>query len=150
MRNGNLLPAHWRRASVLGELFNDFDGLFAAAPTQRSDWAPEASRFAAADIAENEKSFLIHLDVPGFTKDEIKVEILADRLTVRAEKISESEDKKDKTFHLRERSLRKIERTFHLGDRAHVEGVQARYENGVLSLEIPKKEATQQKIIPIS
>ena len=97
---------------------------------------------------ESEKAFHLQIDLPGFTKEQIKVEVIADRLTIRAEKSEESE-KSEKAFHLRERGYDAFERRFNLGDRARYDGITAKYENGVLLLEIPKKELAQQQIIPI-
>ncbi len=148
MRNGNLLPNGWKHSAIFGDLFNDFNTLLAAAPERRVLEARALNRLGATDIVESEKAFHLQIDLPGFTKEQIKVEVIADRLTIRAEKSEESE-KSEKAFHLRERGYDAFERRFNLGDRARYDGITAKYENGVLLLEIPKKELAQQQIIPI-
>jgi HSP20 family molecular chaperone IbpA len=99
------------------------------------------------DIREDEKSYFLDIEVPGFDKNDIKVSLEDGYLTVSAEKqvSAENEDKNEKPafeFLRRERKT-SVSRSFYVGD-VDKENIKAKYENGLLSLEIlkeqPKKE----------
>ncbi|MEE0699605.1 MAG: Hsp20/alpha crystallin family protein [Bacilli bacterium] len=97
------------------------------------------------DIYEKDGDYHIEMDVPGFNKDEIKIEAKKDYLTVTAEKSSEkNEEDKDKNYLHRERSYGKYQRSFYLQD-LDSERVNAEFNNGVLSISVPKKDAEEGK-----
>jgi HSP20 family protein len=149
MRNGSYLPTNWKRNALFGDLFNDFDSLLSTLPELRLENERNLNKVGAVDIEETDKAFSVHVDVPGFSKDEIKIEVLGDHLTVRAEKKAEAE-KSEKKYHLRERNFETFERSFQLGELADLEKITAQYDKGVLSLEIPKGETAKQRTITIS
>ena len=94
------------------------------------------------DIRENEKSYLMDVEIPGFEKKDISLSIEKGYLTISADK-KECSDKKE-TYLRRERNCR-VSRTYYVGE-VNRELIKAKYENGVLQIEIPKKE----KEIPVS
>ena len=93
------------------------------------------------DIRESEKAYLMDVEIPGFEKKDIQLEISGDTLTVRAQRHSklEEKDKKDKLIRI-ERSYGSYSRQFDISG-VEAEQIKARYDNGVLKLTLPKKQA---------
>jgi HSP20 family protein len=102
----------------------------------------------AVDLSENEDSFVITAELPGVRKEDVSVEIHEDVLTIRGEKKSEREEKKDRS-HWVERSYGSFARSFTLPPTATTEQMKATFVDGVLKVEIPKKEATKPRQIAI-
>jgi len=97
------------------------------------------------DITEDEKYLYVHAETAGMKKDEIKISVNEDRLmTLRGEK-KRLEKKESGNFIRNERVYGEFERSFVLPDYADVEKIVAKYENGVLELQIPKIEPEKPK-----
>ena len=112
-------------------------------PTQRPErLAP------AVDVSENEKGYAVTVELPGVKKDDVTVEVHENVLTIRGEKKSEREEKKDKT-HWLERTYGSFSRSFTLPPTAVVDELKATFRDGVLTLEIPKKEELKPRQISI-
>ena len=98
------------------------------------------SRFVPkVDIVENENSFELHVAAPGLTKEDFKIEVNDGQLTVSGERKFSSE-KKDKKFHTVETQYGSFVRSFSLPENADAEKINAKYNNGILELTIPKNE----------
>lgn len=93
----------------------------------------------AVNIVESEKSYALEVIAPGMKKEDFKIAIEKDLLTVSYEKKESSEEKTDKYIR-KEFSMNSFKRSFTLNDKLNAEGVTAKYENGVLHLNIPKAE----------
>jgi HSP20 family protein len=91
------------------------------------------------DIAGDDEAYNIKLEVPGLTKDDIKVEVRDDLLVISGEKKDESESR-DKHYYRVERSYGQFQRTLNLPQDANVDDMRASLKDGVLSLYIPRKE----------
>lgn len=92
------------------------------------------------DIRKTEEGYLLEADLPGFDKKDIGVELKDDVLTIKAERHSEVEDKdKQDNFVRIERSFGSYERSFDVSG-IDTEKIAVKYENGVLSLNLPEKE----------
>ncbi len=92
------------------------------------------------DIKKTEDGYQLEADLPGFDKKDISVGIEGDVLTIKAQRRSESEDKDKKESYVRiERSYGSYERSFNVSG-IDTENIGAKYENGVLILNMPKKE----------
>lgn len=97
------------------------------------------------DIYEKDNTYHVEMDLPGFSKEDIKLELNNGNLTISAEKSSESEEKDDdKKYIRRERSYGKYSRSFYLGD-VNEEKIDAEFNNGTLTISIPKVDETQTK-----
>ncbi len=97
------------------------------------------------DIYEKGGIYHIEMDIPGFKKNEISVETKDGYLTITAEKKEEvNEDDKEKKYIRRERTYGKYQRSFYLGD-LDEEKIDASFENGMLKIEVPKKEEVDSK-----
>lgn len=103
----------------------------------------------ASDVYETEDEFVVELDVPGFEKEELGVEVSDHRLTVKGERKKSKEDD-EKAFRLRERLERRFERRFELPAEADTEQVRAKFVEGVLEIHTPKLEAVKPKHIEIT
>lgn len=94
------------------------------------------------DIRKTDEGFVLEADLPGFEKNDIAVGIEGDVLTIKAERHSESENSEKKDDFIRiERSYGSYERSFDVSG-IDTDGISAKYENGVLILNMPKKEPT--------
>ena len=101
-----------------------------------------------ADIIEKDKSYDFEIELPGFSENEIDVRIEKNVLTVKAEKETKEEDqKKDK--HLISERVEKYYRSFLLPENADEEKIEAKFDNGILALEILKKEKKEPKKVEI-
>ncbi len=136
------MPSRW--PSVSNELFdtgffprmwdftNDFGG---------SDWA---TNVPSVNIVENTKDFRIELAAPGLEKKDFKIAMENGMLVISAEKKEEIKEEKE-NFMRREFSYNKFTRSFRLPENCLTEKIDAKYENGVLRLILPKKEMTMAK-----
>ena len=100
------------------------------------------------DIYETENDLVIELDVPGLKKDDIKISVQDGILVISGEKKIERDEKK-KNYMIVERCFGKFERAFNLPDYVDAEKIKAKYENGVLVINIPKKEEKKKKVIDV-
>lgn len=91
------------------------------------------------DISENETSFELHVAAPGLSKEDFKIELNDGQLTVSGERKFTAE-KKDKKFHSVETQYGSFVRSFSLPDNVDVQKINAKYNNGILELTIPKDE----------
>ena len=99
----------------------------------------------STDIKENEKEFEMIIDLPGFKKDEVTVELEKGYLTISAEKSLETEAAQKETeqkdnYIRRERCFGSCKRSFYVGDVLTVEDIKASFQDGILTLIIPKKD----------
>jgi HSP20 family protein len=105
----------------------------------------------AVNIIEEENSFKIDLAAPGLKKDNFKIEVDNNKLTVTSEVESKKHIKKD-NFTRKEFDFSSFTRTFALTENIDVDGIKASYKNGVLSIVLPKKEEKKEikKMVEIS
>lgn len=91
------------------------------------------------DILEEEKSFEIHVAVPGMNKDEFKIDVNDNHLTISGER-KNSREKKENNLHSTEIQYGTFSRSFTLPENVDANGISAKYVNGILELSIPKDE----------
>ncbi len=101
------------------------------------------------DVKEVGDNYELDIDVPGYNKEDIKLELERGYLTVTAEQTKDS-DEENKKYIRRERYYGKTSRTFYVGDDVTEEDIKANYKNGILSITVPKvsKDETK-KVIEI-
>lgn len=100
----------------------------------------------AVNIRETNDNFEVEMAAPGMTKNDFRVELDGNLLTIRSEKQDQQEQTEDGRFTKREFSYQSFERSFQLPrDVVDSDKIEARYENGVLYLTIPKKEEAKQR-----
>lgn len=131
--------------SIFGEnLFDDFFGndfgFFPAWNEHSPLYGKHAKNLMKTDVRETDECYELDVDLPGFQKDEIHVDVKDGYLTVSAQKglDKDEEDKKGRVLR-QERYAGACSRSFYVGD-VKAEDVKAKYESGVLTVLIPKKE----------
>lgn len=126
--------------------FSDFTGDFAN--TDKVLYGKHAKNMMKTDVREKDGSYEVDIDLPGFKKDEIQLQLENGYLTVSAAKglDKEEEDQKGK-YVRRERYAGSMSRSFYVGDQITEQDVHASYENGILKFSIPKldKKAVEEK-----
>jgi HSP20 family protein len=103
-----------------------------------------ANRVPSVNITENEKEFKIEMAAPGLERKDFKVEVENGVLCISSEKEEESKEEK-KNYTRREYSYSSFSRSFTLPDNSSPDKINAKYENGVLNITLPKNEVTVSK-----
>ena len=102
----------------------------------------------SCEIAEEDNNYILKFDLPGVTKDQVKVEADKDQLTIRAER-KEEKKSESKKKHLSEMFYGSYSRSFTLPGPVDEKKVDAKFENGVLTVTVPKTESIKAKQIPV-
>ena len=97
------------------------------------------------NITENKDEYMVSLAAPGMKKDDFKIDVNGNMLTISSEK-EENKEEKDKKFTRREYSYSSFSRSFTLPDEVNKEKIEARYEDGVLKLSLPRKEEVKKNL----
>jgi HSP20 family protein len=118
---------------------NLFDELFNSFPATWGKDAQQAYAVVPVNIHETNEGYHVELNAPGRNKEDFKVNVENGLLTISYEKKENTEQKDYKTIR-REFSFRSFKRSFTLDEKINADAIQARYENGVLKLYLPKKE----------
>ncbi|MCI6021222.1 MAG: Hsp20/alpha crystallin family protein [[Bacteroides] pectinophilus] len=136
--------------SIFGEdLFDDFMNDFSFyndAPFENVEkklYGHHAKNVMKTDIKETDEGYELEIDLPGFTKDEVKVSLDNGYMTVSAAKglDKDEQEKKSGKYIRRERYAGACERSFYVGDEITEEDVKGEFKHGILKLFVPKKEA---------
>lgn len=96
------------------------------------------------DIREDENSYLLEVDLPGYSKDDIKIDITDGYLTINA-KVEKEDNDENKNYVRRERFTGEVTRSFYVGEDIKEDEVKANFKNGILTLEVPKLSLEDQK-----
>ena len=97
------------------------------------------------DVKESDKEYCIDMELPGFKKEDIKADLNDGYLTIQATHTENKEDKDEKTKYIRrERFSGCYERSFYVGDAVTQEDIKAKFNDGVLTVTVPKKEEKPQ------
>jgi len=99
----------------------------------------------SVNIREDENGFEVDMAAPGFEKKDFKIELLNNLLTISSEKQVETETKEGQQFTRQEFSYQSFSRSFTLPNTVEGEKIQAKYENGILKVAIPKREEAKPK-----
>lgn len=100
----------------------------------------------AVNIVEGENDFMVSLAAPGMKKDDFDIEVKGNMLTIRCEK-EEQKDEKESTFTRKEYNYSSFCRSFTLPEKVNKGKIEARYEEGVLKLSLPKNDEAKKRII---
>ena len=105
-------------------------------------WVPRV------EVSEHKDKYQLSVELPGIDKKDVHVEVQNNTLSISGEKESAIEDQ-DENYHIRERVYGKFNRTFELPSRIEADKIDAKYNNGVLNLAIPKAEEAKPKQIEV-
>ncbi len=130
---------------VLSNILNDFF---------RNDWLDFSNRnysltnttLPSVNIKESEEAFIVEMAAPGLDKNDFKISLNSGTLMISSEKKSENEVKEDSQYSRREFSYQSFCRSFSLPESADAEKISARYENGILLVNIPKREEIKRNL----
>ncbi|MCL5266803.1 MAG: Hsp20/alpha crystallin family protein [Bacteroidetes bacterium] len=122
---------------VFDNLFSDTEGNLIV-----SDWAPRV------DVMEHQDSYTIKAELPGVSKNDVKITLHENVLSIRGEKKQEKEEK-DANFHRVERSYGVFERQFALPTGVKSDKIDASYKDGILTITLPKVEEAKPKEIEV-
>jgi HSP20 family protein len=117
--------------SLVDDLFTDLPVLFKENQVRNGN--------ASVNIIENENGYQLQVFAPGFEKENFNVKLEQQLLTISAEKKVEEKETKEK-FVRREFNVASFKRTFTLDDKFNSDGIEAKYVNGILTLNLPRKE----------
>ena len=138
----------WQPQTLFG-FDNDFDRFFEGF---RNRWGNGDSRAVAwrpsMDVSETGHAIVVNVDLPGLSREEIKVNVDKDVLTIHGEKRHES-GKEEKRFHRMERTCGSFKRSFTLPSGVDTGKISAVYTDGVLTLTLPKTEEARPKEIEV-
>ena len=134
---------YWRFPRSMNRLFNDFwnDALHSDTKSENC-WSP------SVDVKEKEKEFVLEFELPGVSKENVKLSVDNGVLTVSGEKRFEEKEEKD-NYYYTERCFGKFERSFNLPDNVESDKVKANFKDGVLNVSLPKVKKPEPKMIEI-
>lgn len=123
-----MIPRIKKEFDLLGEMFAD------------PFFTEHESKIMKTDIKEKTDKYLIGIELPGYQKENIKIDVEDGYLTVHAEINSDNEEKEEGKFVRRERYVGSCSRNFYVGNEVKSEDIKASFKNGILKIEVPKKE----------
>lgn len=129
-----------RPAAKFDNFFNDF-----FSPV--SPWAnpsADVTSTPAANVHETPSAYVLEVSAPGRNKEDFKINLEKDLLTVSYDKKEENRSEDEKTIR-REFSFTSFKRSFSLDDKIDASNIQAKYDNGILKIELPKRPEVQQQ-----
>ncbi len=118
---------------MMKDIFNEFPS------TLSKTFREDVLNFPPVNIIEKANSFSVELSAPGFEKSDFGVKLEVNILTISTDKKEDQKEEADKVLR-REFSYRSFKRSFTIDEKIDAENIVAKYENGILRLELPKKE----------
>jgi HSP20 family protein len=129
----------------MNSLINNFES---GSSFEKTDFMPKV------DISENDKQMVIHAEIPGISKEDIKITVDSDNILslkgTKKRELKESNESGGINYHRIERSYGEFSRSFILPDYVNPDSIQAKFENGVITINLEKTEPKQPKEIVIN
>ena len=137
-----MLPSIFRD-NLFDDMFDfDFDKEFNR--MMRPLYGKHAQNMMKTDVRETDNSYELDIDLPGFKKDEITIQLDNGYLSISASKgLDKDEENKNGKYIRRERYAGAMNRTFYVGDNLTQQDIQAKFEDGILKISVPKKDVQQ-------
>ena len=129
------------------------DRFFEAPATRRGrSWAAETSKALAVDVYENEEAVVVEATLPGIAPEQVDLQVEDRVLTIKGEVKHENEDGEENgnKYYVRERFYGAFERKVRLPNYVDTEAAQANFENGLLTVSLPKAETAKRRQIPVN
>lgn len=101
------------------------------------------------DVSEDETSYLVKAEIPGVRKEDIKISIVGNQVSISAETVKEKEEKKGETLLRSERYYGQQYRSFALSNDVDESKAEAKYRDGILELKLPKKTGASVRHLPV-
>jgi len=138
----------WKPLNDMMGLQHEINRVFDDVWRDRALGAPATAWYPAVDLIENHDEYRLVAELPGLKRDQVKITFSDNVVTLRGEKKSEKEEKREE-WHVVERSYGTFERSFHLAAPIKPDQVRARFEDGVLTVTLPKSEESRAREIQI-
>ncbi len=137
----------WDPFQEMLNLRRTVDRLFDNASPER-DWPQTSTWGLAVDMVENKDDFVVKASIPGINPDDLDISYSDETLTIKGE-IKEDKEVKEDQYHLRERRIGSFIRSITLPTKIKGEAIEASYQDGVITLRLPKAEEVKPKRIAI-
>ena len=138
-------PVEDQLGRMVESMFQDFFAPLAAG----QQWGGDGALAPRLDVKETDKTFEIQAELPGVEKEDVKVSVDGQRITIEAECRKANERREGETVVYAERTATRFMRSFALPTEVDDTAAQARLENGVLQLSMPKKQGTEARRLTI-
>ena len=136
---------------VFNELFGGTTDRSCGCETDKRPAPPKRVAQMKTDLIEKEKTYTFEIELPGFDKSEVKIELKDNYLTVSAEHPENKEEKgPDGKFLRRERHYGMRQRSYYVGENVNKEAIKASFNNGVLTIDVPKPEPKEDEKVTIA
>ena len=136
-------PADLMVPDVLDRMFNEMTkSLNLLNPEVERIWSPNV------DVSEDKDNYYVHVEVPGMKREDLHIDVENNVLVVKGEKKFEKKDE-DLNYHRMERQYGTFERRFNLTDQIQVDKIEAAYDDGILTITLPKTEEIKPRDIEI-
>ncbi len=122
---------------------NDFDTFF---DDMFGDWGIRNSTYPTVNVYEDSKAFYLEAELPGYSSDEVSIDVEKHVLHISSEK---TEKKDEKKYVVHERSFIKFNRSFSLPEGINEDAIEAEFKNGILTITLPKLPVEQPKKISV-
>ena len=131
--------------SIFGEnLFNDDWMNFGFPEVEKALYGKHASHEMKTDVRETDSGYEVDIDLPGFKKDEINIQLDNGYLSISAAKgLDKDEQDKEGKYIRKERYAGSMSRSFYVGNAITQDDIKAKYESGILRISVPKKAAEE-------
>jgi HSP20 family protein len=152
IRRSSSAPPVYRPGSVEDQFGRMIESMFQdvfAPLAQGGQWSGDGAATPRLDVTETDKTYEIQAELPGVNKEDVKVSVDGGRITIEAECRAANERRDGETVVYAERTARKYMRSFALPTEVDDGTAQARLENGVLQLSLPKKQGTEARRLTI-
>lgn len=134
---GDIFSAQKEMSKMLSNLWND-----------DSELSNFGSWFPSVDISESKEEFTVKVELPGINKNDVKITLQENVLTIQGEKKQETESK-ERNYHRVERSYGSFSRSFRFPSMVKADKIDANYKDGVLTISLPKAEEAKAKEIDV-
>lgn len=146
-------PRYEPMSELVNDLFKGFlvrpVGYGTAAATATPAGADVPGRFVL-DVHESDSTYTVQAELPGFSKQDLRIEIEADQVSITAERTSNAEARQGERVIHSERFLGQVRRSFRLGQEVDASTAQASYADGVLTLTLPKRVSVSARQITVN
>lgn len=139
-----MLPVKNSLLPTISRFFDDdWDTLF---DWNNRNFSTTKTTLPSVNIKETSDEFIVEMAAPGMKKDDFQIELNNNVLTIKSETKTENEEKDDDNYTRKEFSYQSFQRSFNLNNRVIDDGkIEAKYENGILHIMLPKKEEAKEK-----
>lgn len=136
-----MVPSIWRGENLFDDLFDDAFSMFPVMNGRDPLYGKNAKNLMKTDVRETEDSYELDIDLPGFKKDEIALDLKDGYLVISASKGLDRENAEKRGKYIRqERYAGVCSRSFYVGEQLEPKDVSARFEDGILKISLPKQD----------